>query len=461
MERRSQPSSRGGPLRGAGVADTLAPMARALAGGEPPVQIRCWDGSAFGPSGGPALVLASRRAVGHLVWAPPDLALARAFLAGDVQVEGDVVELVERLLAAISDRGRGGQRPGLPERLACARAAAKLGALRPPGPPPPEEARPHGRRHSRRRDARAIAHHYDLSNDFYRLFLGATMTYSCAYWPPGVETLDAAQTAKYELVSRKLGLRHGMRLLDVGCGWGGMAIHAAVHHGCHVVGVTISRPQAEWARKQAADAGVADRVEIRLQDYREVGDDGFDAVSSIGMFEHVGLERLTEYFSVLLARLRPGGRLLNHAIARPEPGERPPRRSFVNRYIFPDGELHEVGQVIAVMEQVGFEVRDLECLREHYARTLRCWVGQLRESWEQAAAAVGERRALIWVLYLAGYAVTFERGGTTVHQVLAVKRDGGRSHFPASRAELLGWQPTEGPPPDHGREVLSGAAGAG
>jgi cyclopropane-fatty-acyl-phospholipid synthase len=425
------------------VAETLGPVARALLGGEPPVRIRCWDGSSLGPSGGPELVVASPRALRQLVWAPPQLGLARALLAGDVRVEGDVVQLLESLLGAISERAVSAPRLGLRDWLSIVRAAARLGALGPPEPAPPEEARLRGRVHSRHRDADAVAHHYDVSNDFYRLFLGSTMTYSCAYWAPDVETLDDAQVAKYELVSRKLGLAPGMRLLDVGCGWGGMAIHAASRHGCSVVGVTVSENQAELARKLVADAGIADNVEIRLQDYRDIGADTFDAISSIGMFEHVGLEQLDEYFSVLLRRLRPGGRLLNHGIARPKPGGRPDRHSFVIRYIFPDAELREVGEVITAMERGGFEVRDLECLREHYGRTLRAWVAGLQASWEQAVTAVGERRALIWLVYLAGCAVSFERGDTTVHQILAVRRDHGRSHLLASRQELLGWQPPE------------------
>jgi cyclopropane-fatty-acyl-phospholipid synthase len=412
----------------ANVAGTLAPVARALLGGEPPVCIRCWDGSSLGP-------------FRHLVFAPPQLGLTRALLAGDVRVEGDIVQLLESFLIAISERAFGAPQLGVRERLSIMRAAVRLGALGSPEPAPPEEARLRGRVHSRLRDADAVAHHYDVSNDFYGLFLGSTMTYSCAYWGPGVETLDEAQVAKYELVSRKLGLAPGVRLLDVGCGWGGMAIHAATRHGCSVVGVTVSEHQADLARKRVAEAGVTDQVEIRLQDYRDLGGETFDAISSIGMFEHVGLEQLDEYFSVLFARLRPGGRLLNHGIARPAPGGRPDRHSFVNRYIFPDAELREVGEVVTAMARVGFEVRDLECLREHYGRTLRAWVAGLRASWEQAVSVVGERRTLIWLIYLAGCAVGFEQGDTTVHQILAVRRDGGQSHLPASRAELLGWHP--------------------
>lgn len=421
------------------MAETLGPVVRTLLGGDPPVRIRCWDGSSLGPSDGPELVIASPRALRQLLWVTPQVGLVRSLLAGDIRIEGDIVTLLEELLGAVSSRNVNIDQLGLRGRLGVLHATAKVGALGVPEPPPPEEARLRGRLHGRGRDAKAIAHHYDVSNDFYRLFLGSTLTYSCAYWPPGVKSLDDAQVAKYDLVSRKLGLAPGMRLLDVGCGWGGMAIHAAARHGCRVVGVTISENQAELARERVAAAGVADLVEIRLQDYRDIEADAFDAISSIGMFEHVGLARLHEYFTILLARLRPGGRLLNHAIARSSPGGRPDPRSFVNRYIFPDGDLREVGEVITAMEAVGFEVRDLESLREHYGRTLRAWVAGLRASWDRAVATVGERRALIWLVYLAACAVSFEQGETTVHQVLAVAPDGGRSHLPASRAELLGW----------------------
>jgi cyclopropane-fatty-acyl-phospholipid synthase len=315
------------------------------------------------------------------------------------------------------------------EQLAAAVRILGPAALRPIGAPA-EEARLHGRRHSKERDAAAIAHHYDVSNAFYRLVLGSTMTYSCAVWQSPEVGLDAAQDAKHELVCRKLALEPGMRLLDVGCGWGAMVIHAARHHGVRAVGVTISRKQAELAAKRVAEAGLADMVEIRLQDYRDVHDGPYDAISSIGMFEHVGLEQLKVYFDNLHTLLRPGGRLLNHAISRPA-GHRMRarfgRRSFIDRYIFPDGELHEVGSVVSAIQRAGFEARHMESLREHYALTLRAWVANLEAHWDDAVHEVGERRARIWRLYMAACAVTFEDGNNQVHQVLGVKPDGGRS----------------------------------
>jgi cyclopropane-fatty-acyl-phospholipid synthase len=248
-------------------------------------------------------------------------------------------------------------------------------------------------------------------------------------------TLEQAQEAKHELVCRKLGLheRPGLRLLDVGCGWGSMALHAAARHQAHVVGITISRSQAELARARVAEAGLAGRVEIRLQDYRDVRGETFDAISSIGMFEHVGAGRTAEYFRALRARLRPRGRLLNHAISSPG-GSRLGRRSFMHRYVFPDGELLDVGDVALAMQRAGFELRDIESLREHYALTLRAWVTNLEAAWDTAVSRAGAARARIWRLYMAGSALGFEDAGIAVHQVLGVAADeDGRSGMPANR----------------------------
>jgi cyclopropane-fatty-acyl-phospholipid synthase len=246
------------------------------------------------------------------------------------------------------------------------------------------------------------------------------MTYSCAVFRDPSDTLEDAQANKYELICRKLELRPGMRLLDVGCGWGGMVMHAAEHHGVQAVGVTISTRQAELASKRVAEAGLSEQVEVRVQDYRDVADGPFDAVSSIGMFEHVGEARLREYFERLRTLLRPEGRLLNHGISRPPGGKaRLPRRSFANRYVFPDGELHEVGRVVSIMQRSGLEVRHLEALREHYGLTLRRWVANLEAAWREAVDEVGEARARVWRLYMAASAVNFEAGRTQIHQLLA------------------------------------------
>ncbi|WP_261560801.1 SAM-dependent methyltransferase, partial [Frankia tisae] len=269
----------------------------------------------------------------------------------------------------------------------------------------------------------AISHHYDVSNAFYRLFLGPTMTYSCGVWESPAAGLDAAQTAKHELVCRKLGLRPGERLLDVGCGWGSMLIHAARHHGARGVGVTISVEQAAEARRRIAEAGLTDAIEIRLQDYREIPDGPFDAISSVGMVEHVGRAMLPTYFAALYSLLRPGGRLLNHGISSPGdpagayrhqphlgPIPLPQGRDFLRRYVFPDGELHEIGLMTSLTQAAGFEVRHVENLREHYALTLRAWVRALEENWDAVVAQVGAGRARVWRLYMAGSALSFESG---------------------------------------------------
>ncbi|CAN5455682.1 hypothetical protein BH18ACT1_BH18ACT1_04560 [soil metagenome] len=302
--------------------------------------------------------------------------------------------------------------------------AARLlagGGLRRPAPPP-EEARPRGRLHSRRRDAATVSHHYDVSNAFYRLILGPSMTYSCAVYPFDGADLETAQEAKAELVCRKLGLRPGVRLLDVGCGWGSLVLHAARHFGVQAVGVTLSTEQAALAERRVRAAGLSGSVEIRVQDYRDVHDGPFDAISSIGMFEHVGRGQAERYFRHLRTLLAQGGRLLNHAITRaPSRHTRIAPRTFVGRYVFPDGELLEVGDTVSLLQEAGLEARHVESLREHYGRTLRAWVANLERNWDEAVAEVGAGRARVWRLYMAGSALGFEAGRTSVHQILAVE----------------------------------------
>jgi cyclopropane-fatty-acyl-phospholipid synthase len=415
-----------------GAAEAVAPLLAHLFGGPPPVRVRFWDGTSLGPTAGDTLEVRSPDAVRRLLWSPGELGLARAFVAGDLAFEGDIFEMLAVLQEASPSRLRVG--PRLPS-LAL-QAAHRLGALGPPIPPPPEEAAPRGRRHSRTRDAQAVRHHYDVSNEFYAMVLGRSMTYSCARFTEDADTLESAQDSKHDLICRKLGLheRTGQRMLDVGCGWGTLAIHAARHYGAEVIGVTLSPAQAQAARDRVVACGLERQVDIRLQDYRDVHDGTFDGIASVGMFEHVGSSKSAEYFEALYRLLGPQGRLLNHAISSVG-GSRIGPRSFMGRYVFPDGELIDVGRVVLAMEQAGFEVRDVESLREHYAKTLRAWVGNLRQHWEAAVAEVGVRRARIWQLYMAASANGFEDGGISVHQVLGtVAAPDGRSGMPATRS---------------------------
>ncbi|MFC8720920.1 class I SAM-dependent methyltransferase [Kitasatospora sp. NPDC057198] len=429
-------------------AQQLVGAVEELLGRPIPLRVRAWDGSQAGPPGAPTVVLRNRRALRRLLWAPGELGLARAYVSGDLEVapDTDLYEVLAAVTAFAEDDGA--PRPetgpraylGAPGRRLLA-TGLRLGALGPdPAPPPEEVGHRRGRAHSRRRDRAAISHHYDVGNDFYRLVLGPSMVYSCAYWEPAAKSLEDAQAAKLDLICRKLGLRPGLRLLDVGCGWGSLVLHAARHYGVEAVGVSISTEQVALARQRVAEAGLADRIEIRLQDYREVPDGPFDAVSSVGMAEHVGSAQYLVYARLLYGLLAPGGRLLNHQIARrPLPPGREYRLSpFIDRYVFPDGELSPIGTTVSRLEEAGFEVRDVEALREHYGRTLREWVANLEAHWPEAVALVGRNRARVWRLYMAASAVSFEQNHIGINQVLAVRPTPvGASGLPPTRPQWL------------------------
>jgi cyclopropane-fatty-acyl-phospholipid synthase len=401
----------------------LAEVFERIAGADAPVEFRAYDGSQAGTAGSPPvrITVKSQTAVKYLAQAPGSMGLARAYVSGNIDLDGDMYTA----LARMADVQR--IRLSLAERLDLLRQLGGPGVLWPRIPPPPQEVRLRrrslmGRRHSRRRDATAISHHYDVSNTFYEWVLGPSMAYTCACFPSEDASLEEAQWYKHDLVARKLALRSGMRLLDVGCGWGGMVMHAAGEYGVKALGVTLSAQQAEWAQRAIAEAGLSDLAEVRHLDYRDVTETGFDVVSSIGLTEHIGKAQLPGYFGFLHSKLKPEGRLLNHCITRID-GTEPARRpaGFIYRYVFPDGELETPGYLVSLMHDAGFEVRHEENLREHYAKTLAGWCANLDDHWDEAVAEVGDGTARVWRLYMAGSRLAFDRNQIQLHQVLGVK----------------------------------------
>ncbi|MFC0861456.1 class I SAM-dependent methyltransferase [Sphaerimonospora cavernae] len=417
---------------------SLAKIFEKIVGADTGIRLTAYDGSATGPADADVTIeVKTPAAVAYLAQAPGELGLARAYIAGHIDIHGDTYTLLDRMWSlTLND---------LPLR-------AKIDAVRSLGikplmmrvQPPPQEMRQStlaklGSRHAKQRDAEVIQHHYDVSNRFYEWVLGPSMAYTCAVFPGQDSTLEEAQYTKFDLVAKKLDLQPGMRLLDVGCGWGGMVMHAAKEYGVKALGVTLSRQQAEWAQKAIAEAGLSDLAEVRHMDYRDVPETDFDRVSSIGLTEHIGKDNLPSYFSFLYGRLRPGGRLLNHCITRPTGTEKTFNKGgFINKYVFPDGELESVGHLIRQMEDIGFEIRHQEDLREHYSLTLREWCENLDEHWDEAVEEVGQGTARVWRLYMAGCVVGFERNKVQLHQVLGVRLDDeGRSQVPLRPS--LGW----------------------
>jgi cyclopropane-fatty-acyl-phospholipid synthase len=421
----------------------LAEVFEAIAGPEAPVEFRAYDGSSAGMPGAPVrITVRSPVAVSYLAQAPGSLGLARAYVSGHLDVDGDMHTALARMTSVQATS------LDIPERLRLLSALGGPKVLWPRIPPPPQEVRVNrrwlgGRLHSRDRDASAISHHYDVSNRFYEWVLGPSMAYTCACYPREDASLEEAQACKFDLVARKIGLREGMRLLDVGCGWGGMVMHAAREYGVKALGVTLSAQQASWAQQAIAEAGLAGLAEVRHLDYRNVLETGFDAVSSIGLTEHIGKANLPGYFAFLYGKLKPGGRLLNHCITRPDDTEPTRRRGgFINRYVFPDGELESPGYLISRMHDTGFEVRHEENLREHYAKTLAAWCANLDAHYDEAVAEVGPGTARVWRLYMAGSRLGFERNQIQLHQVLGVRLAPGGGSGMALRPD---WEPRQVP----------------
>ena len=379
---------------------------------ERPFAVEFWDGSTVPATveGGPTFVVRSPRAAAHALRAPGQLGLGRAYVSGELDVD-DMDATIELL--------NEWQPPGLDaaDKRALILAAVRAAGLTAPPPRPAAELRPSGRRHSKERDARAVRHHYDVSNEFFELFLGPTMVYSCAIWNQGAQTLEEAQEEKLATVARKLALKEGDRVLDVGCGWGAFPLHAATVHGCSVVGITLSPPQAEKARERAEAAGVADRVDIRVMDYRDIVATGekFDAIASIGMVEHVGSANIDVYAQTLAAVLEPGGRLLNHGITRlrhtdAEAG------AFSERYVFPDAAPLHLSRNLLALERAGFVTHHVEDYAPDYAETLRHWYTNLDANIERATQLAGEERIRVWRLYLRAARNGFLNGFTSIYQ---------------------------------------------
>lgn len=403
---------------------TISEILELLSDGNIPLRFSAYDGSAAGPEDARlGLKLKSPRGTTYLATAPGDLGMARAYVSGDLEAEGvhpgDPYELLRVMGDELHFRR--------PSALTLATITRSLGwdLLRPIAPPP-QEAIPRwrriaeGLRHSKTRDAESISHHYDVSNTFYEYVLGESMTYTCAAYTSPEQSLEEAQENKYRLVFEKLGLKEGDRLLDIGCGWGSMVRYAA-RRGVKVIGATLSREQADWAQKAIADEGLSDFAEVRFSDYRDIAETGFDAVSSIGLTEHIGVSNYPAYFGFIQSKLRDGGRVLNHSITRPDNRSHAKAGSFIDRYVFPDGELTGSGRIISEMQDVGLEVRHEENLREHYALTLAAWCRNLVDNWDACVAEAGEGTARIWGLYMAGSRLGFERNVVQLHQVLGVK----------------------------------------
>jgi cyclopropane-fatty-acyl-phospholipid synthase len=406
------------------AAQTIAWIAE-RAGTGLPVRVHAWDGSEAGPHGTPVVVLRSPRALRRVLWRPGELGLARAYVSGDLDVEGDLTEGLRRgWQAAKAVRPATATRPAKWADLALATtlAAGRLGVLGSRPAPPACEIRHRGRPHSRSRDRAVIAGHYDIPVSFYRLILDPSMAYSCAYWArdePGYG-LAEAQRDKLDMICRKLGLEPGSRLLDLGCGWGSLTMHAAARCRTAVTAVTLAAEQGRFVRERTARAGLRDLTEVRVQDYRDVADGSYDAIASVEMGEHVGAAGYPAFCAGLRDRLRPGGRVLVQQMSRG--GNAPGGGAFIESYIAADMHMRPVGETVGLLEQAGLEVLGVESMRTDYVRTIRAWLENLERNFSEAEAILGGERARLWRLYLAGGALAFEEGRMGVDQILAARR---------------------------------------
>ncbi|MFI7340965.1 class I SAM-dependent methyltransferase [Streptomyces sp. NPDC050085] len=416
-----------------GAAHRLAALAETALGGPLPVRLRAWDGTETGPAGAPVVVVRSRRALRRLLWRPGELGLAQAYVTGEIDVEGELAAGLRAIWSAARQRGPHPPWLSLGDRARAAAVAARLGAVGPSPAPPGSQARLRGARHTKARDRAAISHHYDLSNAFYRLLLDETMAYSCGYWASdGPEfTAADAQRAKLELVCRKLGVVPGARLLDIGCGWGSLTLYAAQRHKVLVTAVTVSREQAAYVREQVGERGLADRVDVVCQDYRDIAGGGFDAVASVEMGEHVGDAEYPAFAAALHRLARPLGRVFVQQMSRGAAA--PGGGAFIEAFIAPDMHMRPMGETVHLLEAAGLEVRSVESLREHYVRTVDAWHRTLEDRWADVVRLVGEQTARVWRLYLVGGALAFAERRMGVDQIIAVcPADTGHSGLPAT-----------------------------
>lgn len=398
---------------------------------ELPVRIDAYDGSAIGPMDADTRIhIKSPDAVHRIITSRgKEIGFSRAIVAGEIDIEGDVYG-VFKINRSLKDVKISLETIKIASRLLDISGPKDLAKLRPLDPPS-EEITPKGRLHSKQRDKEVVSSHYDASNEFYQRILDGTWTYSCAIFNSEDDSLQEAQDNKHDLICRKLNLQAGQRHLDIGCGWGSMAIHAAKNYGVNTLGVTLSEQQAVMARQRVEEAGLSDKIEIRIQDYREIPDEPFDAISSIGMAEHVGgPDQMRKYFSRVRDLLKPEGRYLNHAIGQAAGQTIAAKGGFIQKYVFPDGRLHELGSTITMLQESGFEARHAETFRLHYAKTLRKWVTALEKNWDFAVNEVGEGRTKVWWIYMAGSAVAFELGEIELHHVLGIRNDAPTDSIP-------------------------------
>ncbi len=426
-------------------ADAVLSLAEETLGMPLPVRLRLWDGSEAGPRDAPVLVLRSKRAVRHVLWQPGELGVARAYVQGDLDVEGDLADGLRRVWASVREARAADEAAGRPHIrprtvVKGAALALRLGVIGRKPAIPAAESHLTGDLHSRERDQAAISHHYDLSNDFYELILDESMAYSSGFHTSPEQGLHEAQLAKLDLICRKLDLRPGMRMVDIGSGWGSLTLHAAEHYGVHVTGVTLSSEQRDFVLKRAAARGLSDRVDVSLRHFRDLSEAGvqdgrIDAIASVEMGEHVGDAEYEVFTAAIHRYLRPGGRVLIQQMSRSNdrPGDSPGGGPFIETYIAPDMHMKPLAKTIGLINRAGLEIRDVQAMREHYPQTVAAWAARLEANWSTAVALVGEEMARVWRLYLAGGSLAFEENRMGVDQILAVKpSDAGESGMPRS-----------------------------